>query len=59
MVRGLWLGVWSYGLSFVFTSFLPSLLLLPSWQQNRHCLNDSFNDLHKSFKWFQSLQNML
>jgi len=25
------------GLSFVFTSFLPSLLLLASWRQNRHC----------------------
>jgi len=22
----------------IFTSFLPSLLVLPSWWQNRHCL---------------------
>ena len=34
---GLRLGLPFQGLSFMFTSFLVSLLSPPSWQQNRYC----------------------
>ena len=41
---------YNQGLSFMFTSFLPSLLLPSSWWQNRHCLIfapfKSFNMMH-------------
>jgi len=37
------------GLSFVFTSFLPSLLLLAFCQQNRHCLHSIHSYNKKSY----------
>jgi len=27
----------------IFTSFLPSILLLQSWRQNRHCQKDAMD----------------